>query len=223
MNLSERTVEILKNFSTINNSLVVYKGNVIRSKTSVKQGHIIFASAVVEEEFPQDFAIYDLTNFLRIISIFPEVEIEFFGNYIEISNGNQTVTYNLAALEVIEVIPPNQDLNFPGADLEFDLSSGDLKQLQKAVNILQLPMVSIFGNGDKLYLQACKANTPSSNEYRLEVGETDARCNMLIKKLNIDKLLPLVYHVSVSSAGVVEFRSDVVTYWMATETGSKWK
>ena len=82
MKLSNETVSVLKNFSTINQNLVIKSGHKIATMSAMKN---IVAKAEVIEEFPQEFAIYDLNEFLSAISLFSKPELEFENDFVMIT------------------------------------------------------------------------------------------------------------------------------------------
>jgi hypothetical protein len=70
--ISKRTLDILKNFSTINSGILVNEGNVLTTLSSTKN---ILAEAHVDETFPRQFAIWDLNKFLgTVIAVRSEVQ-----------------------------------------------------------------------------------------------------------------------------------------------------
>ena len=82
MKLSENTISILKNFASINQSILIKSGSKIRTMPKLKT---ILAQAEVEEVFPKDFAIYDLNQFLNGLSLHQDPELDFSNdNYLVI-------------------------------------------------------------------------------------------------------------------------------------------
>ena len=61
MKLSDKTLSLLKNFSTINQSILFKQGTKLSTISVMKN---ILAEATIEEELPKDFGIYDLDNSL---------------------------------------------------------------------------------------------------------------------------------------------------------------
>ena len=135
MKLSERTLQILKNFSTVNQSILVRPGNIIKTMSPLKT---IVTRAEVEETFEHQFAIYDLSRFLGVISLFNEPEFEFTSTYVTITSGKQRVNYTYAS-ETMVPAPPSKDINFPDTEVEFTLSSEALSTIARAGSVLQIP------------------------------------------------------------------------------------
>ena len=224
MKLSEYTINILKNFSSINPSILVKPGNVL-STVSVKSGGI-FASAIVEEEFPQQFAIYKLPEFLGIISLFKDPTFDFEKGRIKITEGKQRIYYTMADESAVVAPPANKTIKLPSEDIAFDLSSEELQRLIKAASILQLPSIAVKGDGQKTTLAAADAKNATANEFSIDVGQTDKHFNMILNVENIVKLIHNNYRVSISSKGISRFVNkdgNSITYYVANEAGSNFE
>ena len=91
MKLSKNTLDILKNFSTINSNILVEPGNVIKTVSPVKN---VMSQATVKEKFDCQFGIWDLGKFLGTISLFEDPDFSFDDKHVTISGSNGTkVTY----------------------------------------------------------------------------------------------------------------------------------
>jgi len=149
MKISKETISIIKAFSSLNNNLLFKKGNVIVTKNA-KDGQAIntvIGRAVVPEEFPQDFGIYNLREFTSLIETFSSPEFEFFPdkNFVMISEGNYSIKYGFA--DTIGLIYPKKDSQeYDELIVEFFLSVDDIKKLRKAANALSAPDLFIEGN-----------------------------------------------------------------------------
>ncbi len=215
MKLSESTVEVLKNFSTINPSLVFKQGNLLRTVSPQKN---ILASSVVAESFPSDFAIYELNQFLGLNSLFDNGDIDFGEKSLEIAQGSAKCSYTYTDPSMVTA-PPEKDLQLPSSEVSFDMSSDTLKSVVNAANQLGLPEIAVRGDGSTVSLVATDSKNPSTNEYSVEVGQTEATFKFIFKTENF-KFIPDDYSVQVSSKGISHFKGDRVEYWVATEAGS---
>ena len=171
MKLSEKTVNLLKNFASINQSILFKKGNTLRTMSVMKN---ILAEAEVEEDFPKDFAIYDLVQFLNGISLHDNALIEFTNeSNLTIREGRDRKTKYFFADPSVIVTPPEKSITLPTEDVCFTLDNGQLSSLLKASAVYQLPdLCAVGGNGVvKLVVRDKKNDT--SNEYSITVGETD--------------------------------------------------
>jgi len=143
MNLSEKTFNLLKNFSTINQSILFKKGNTLRTMSVMKN---ILAEADIEENIPQDFAIYDLVRFLNGISLFEQPELDFQNeSHLTIRDGKSKRTKYFFADPSVIVAPPEKSIELPSADVSFTLNSDDLIHLLKASAVYGLPDLSAVG------------------------------------------------------------------------------
>jgi hypothetical protein len=215
MNLSEATLTILKNFSTINQSILFREGDVIRTISPQKS---ILAKAIISEEFDRDFAVYDLPRFLGVLSLFEQPQIETGDSSLKIMDDKRKLVYTYADPSSFTT-PPSKDPNFPAAEVSFNLKNEDLSKVQKAGQVLQLPEIAIVGDGEHIFLKAQNSKDPTSDSYSSVVGETDKDFSVIFKNENM-RLLPSDYDISISSRGISEFASDKLIYWIASETHS---
>lgn len=219
MKLSENTINIMKNFSNINPSLLVHPGDTITTMTPAKS---IFAKATVEENFTSRFAIYELSKFLGVITLFKEPEFEFGERQVRIASGRQSVNYTYADPSMIVAPDPNKDINFPAADVEFSISQEELLRVVRSTGVLQLPDIAVIGDGHTIAVTATNSKNPTTDVFSVEVGETDKTFTMIFKADNIVKLLSSEYNVSISSRGLSKWVTSGVTYYVATEANSSY-
>ena len=219
MKLSENTINILKNYSNINPSLLVNPGNVL---TTVSVSRNIFAKATVEETFPNRFAIYELSKFLGIVSLFKEPELDFGDTQVKIVSGRQSVNYTYADPSMIIAPDPNKDISFPGADIEFSISQEELQRVVRASGVLQLPEIAVIGNGQTITITATNSKNPSTDIFSVEVGTTDKTFNMIFKVENIIKLISSSYDVKITSRGISKWLTGNMIYFVMTEASSSY-
>ena len=216
MKLSENTINILKNYAVINPSLLVKPGNVLSTVSPVKS---IFAKATVEENFPSQFAIYELSKFLGVISLFNEPELDFGEKQMTIISGSKSLNYTYADPSMI-VTPPEKDINFPEPDIEFNITQEELQKVVRATGVLQLPDIAVIGDGSTLKMSSTNSKNPTTDVFNIKVGETAKTFNMIFKAENIIKLLSANYNVKISSRGLALFTADTIRYYVATEANS---
>ncbi|NDB85983.1 MAG: hypothetical protein EB127_25275 [Alphaproteobacteria bacterium] len=216
MKLSSRTLQILKNFSTINPSLLFKTGSVLTTMSPVKT---VMARATVKETFPQTYAIFDLSRFIGVLSMFNEPDIKMEESFLVISENNRVVNYTYADPEMI-VTPPDKPIKFPeDAEIAFTMSSDVLSSVIKAINILQMNEFSVSGYDGKIHVGAVDTKNPTGDTYKIEVGSTEHNFNMIFKSENI-KLISGDYNVKITSRGLGYFKGDDVEYWIPTESSS---
>lgn len=218
MKLSENTLNILKNFAGINNSILVKQGNRLRTISVAKN---ILAEAEVKEDFERDFAIYDLNQFLNGLNLHQDPELDFTeDSYLTIREGKRRVKYFFADPNVI-ISPPDKDINLPTEDISFQLDQPTLDKLLKAAAVYQLPDFSAVGENGVIKLVVHDKKNDTSNEYAIVVGESNNEFCFNFKVENI-KIIPGAYNVVVSSKLLSEFTNTGydLKYYIALEPDS---
>jgi hypothetical protein len=219
MKLSERTITILKNFSSINQSILIKKGNKLRTISVMKN---ILAEAEVDEEFTKDFAIYDLNQFLNGLSLHQDPELDFSNDtHLVIREGKRRVKYFFADPEVI-VAPPEKEIQLPSKDVCFQLEHSQLDKLNKAAAVYGLPDLAVIGDAGVIRLVVRDKRHDTSNEYSIVVGETDKEFSFNFKVENTNKIVSGSYDVVISSKLLSEFTSNKfnLKYYIALEPDS---
>tara|TARA_Y100000589_G_scaffold151098_2_gene144068 strand:+ start:19621 stop:20292 length:672 start_codon:yes stop_codon:yes gene_type:complete len=217
--LSKKTLDVLKNFSTINSSIVFRKGSTVRTISNAEN---ILAKFTGEEVFPVDFAIYDLSQFLSGISLFNDPQLEFTsGDFVSIRGGRQSAKYYFSDPEITLKGAPEKNVKFPGADIQFNLSGDDLIALQKASAVYSLPDLTFQSeegsNEIKLILRDKENDT--SNTYDLTCGGCCTGTFSLDLKIENIRVLPGDYTVKVSQHLISEWTNQNVDliYYVALE------
>ena len=218
MKLSDNTLSLLKNFSTINQSILFKQGSKLRTISVMKN---ILAEATVSEELPKDFGIYDLNQFLNGLGLHQSPELDFENNgHVVIKEGKMRSKYFFADPQVI-ITPPDKEITLPTEDVHFQLESTSLEKLLKAAAIYQLPDLSLIGQNNEIRLVVRDKKNDTSNEYSIIVGETDKEFVFNFKVENI-KIIPGAYDVVVSSKLLSKFTNSNynLTYYIAFEPDS---
>ena len=217
MFLSTETVSLLKNFSTINQSLLIKAGKKLRTMSAMKN---ILAEAEITEEFTRDVAIYDLNQFLNCLSLIPGAEIRLEESSIVITDGDNSIDYRYSDPSVITA-PPDKELSLPSEDVCVVLTEDHLETVKKAAAVLQIPDVSLIGDGSNIYLTVRDKKNSGSNSYKIVVGETEDEFVFNFKEENL-KIVPGNYDVTVSSKLLSKFTHQTidVVYYIALEPDS---
>jgi len=218
MKLSDNTLNVLKNFAGINNSILVKEGNKLRTISVAKN---ILAEADIPEEFPRDVAIYDLNQFLNGLGLHSDPDLDFSPeSYITIKEGSRRVKYFYADPQVITA-PPEKEINLPTEDVCFQLESTSLDKLLKAAAVYQLPDLSVLGKDGEIHMVVRDKKNDTSNEYAVFLGETDQTFEFNFKVENI-KIIPGAYDVVISSKLLSEFTNKQynLKYFIALEPDS---
>ena len=218
MKLSDNALAILKNFAGINNSILVKQGNKLRTISVAKN---ILAEAEIKEEFPRDFAIYDLNQFLNGLTLHQDPDLDFQQeSYLSSKEGKRRVKYFFADPNVI-VAPPEKEIQLPTQEVCFQMDSVTLEKLVKAAAVYQLPDLSAIGEAGVIKLVVRDKKNDTSNEYAIVVGETDKEFSFNFKVENI-KIIPGAYNVVVSSKLLSQFTNTQhnLKYYIALEPDS---
>ena len=213
--LSKPTLEILKNFCSINKSLVINPGNKL-STLSINKNILVYAD--VEESFDSQLSIYDLGVFLGGLSLFEQPSIDTSrDNYVTVSDtkGRSKTKFFYADPDIITQ-PPEKEINLPSEDVKFRLESTALQQLQRAASVYQLPDLCLFGDGEKMNLCLTDKKNDTSNTYSIEVGKSDDEFCYCFKVENL-KLLLGDYNVTLSKSNVALFQGEGIKYFIALE------
>tara|TARA_B100000965_G_scaffold172160_1_gene143782 strand:- start:7758 stop:8429 length:672 start_codon:yes stop_codon:yes gene_type:complete len=220
MELSEKTLKILQNFTTINQSLAFKEGRKLRTISVMKN---VLAEAEIEEYIPKDFAIYDLPQFLNTLALYrdPDIDVSTNPNFAHIKAGtSQRSKYFFSDPSVI-VAPPEKEMVLPSEDVTFNLGEEQLAKALKSSSILQLPDLSVVGGEGAIKVVVSDRKNDTSNEFALVVGQTDKEFSFNFKIENI-KLIPGSYSVAISSKNLARFYNTnyKLTYFIALEPDS---
>ena len=218
MKLSDKTLSVLKNFSTINQSILFKQGNKLRTISVMKN---ILAEANISEEIPKDFGIYDLSQFLNGLSLHQSPELDFENEgHVVIKEGRMRSKYFFADPNVI-ITPPEKAIDLPSEDVSFELRTEQLDKLLKAAGIYQLPDLAVVGGEGVVKIVVRDKKNDTSNEFAVVVGDTDKEFSFNFKVENI-KILPGTYDVIVSQKLLSRFvsKNHDLTYYIALEPDS---
>ena len=217
MFLSSETVQILKNLSTINQSILIKPGKQLNSMSVMKN---ILVKADIQEEFEKTVAIYDLNQFLNCLSLVPGAEVVLGDSSITITDGKTSIDYRYSDPSVITA-PPDKELTLPSEDVCVVLTEDQLESVKKAAAVLQISDVSLVGDGESVYLTVRDKKNSGSNTYKVEVGETGDVFSFNMKVENL-KLISGDYDVTISSKNLAYFvnHGRPVSYFIAMEPDS---
>ena len=217
--LSEKTINLLENFSSINQSILVKRGSKLRTISVMKN---ILAEADVDENFERDFGIYDLPQFLNGVNLMKDPDLDLKNEtYMIIREGKSTkVKFAFADPDVI-ITPPEKPITLPSSDVTFALDSAQLGKLLKASSVYQLPDLAAVGNGKEIKMVVSDRKNDNSNEFSLVVGDTDSVFEFNFKIENI-KLIPGSYDVQISKKLLSKFTNSQynLDYFIALEPDS---
>jgi len=214
MKLSKATIELLQNFSSIHGNLLLKKGTKIATISEQKN---IMASSVVAEDFPQEFGIYDLNEFLNALSLFEDPELKFHEKYVTIKQGDNHINYYAA--EAGNLTVPQKEIVFPDAEINFKLTAGQLNLIRKTSGVLAAPDLTISGDGKKITAVVGQKKNATGNNFEAHLGETDKKFKVNLKVENL-KMIPGEFDVSISSKRISRFQRSDLVYYVAVEADS---
>jgi hypothetical protein len=222
MQLSNDTINVLKNFGAINQGILFKKGKVLKTMSSGKN---ILAEVTIKEDIPTEFGIYDLNKFLSVVSLhkdnptfeFGDKEVKIVGN-----KGRSKMKYRFCEPTMI-VTPPEKQLAMPNPEVSFSLSAEDFDWIMKAAGVLGSPQIAVESDGSKVTVTAFDSSDSSAHTDALEVSSGNGdKFRFIFKTEHLTKLFGGAYDVQISSKGISNFKHKTVElqYWISTETGS---
>ena len=219
MKISSETQAILKNFATINSGIKVGSGNQLTTISNMKN---ILAVANVPETFNQEFSIYNLVEFLGAISLTDNPDFNFNEASLSITDAYTSLTYFYASEGM--VMSPEKMITMPEAEINIELSSTLLTELQKAASVLGVNDLIMTSDGSKIELQVTDKKNPTSNTFSRIVGEGNGSTFTMNFKIENLKVLDGNYAVAVSSKGISHFKNKDIDleYFIALEPDSSY-
>ena len=225
MKLSTQTLSILKNFGNINQGIYFRNGKKLRT---ISPQQNILAQAEIDEEIPSDFGIYDLNNFLSVVTLHKEEpSFEFDDKHIYVigNNNRSKIKYRFCDPSMI-VVPPEKGISVPDPKITFELTSDDFTWIMRAASVLSSPNIAVESDGSVVNIVTMNVKDDSAHTDCLKISDGDgSRYRMIYKTENLTKILPGTYTVEVSTKGVSYFKSQSMKleYWVAVESGSNYE
>ena len=221
MKLNQNTIETLKNFAGINTNILIKEGNELSTISTMRN---IFAKATIKDEFTKEFGIYDLNQFLSLVSSVNKPEMSFKDKHLEIFNeGSPKKNKKLFYSDPSVIVSPTKAVNMPEAEVSFSLSQSNYKDLLKDALILQAPDLALIGTkGGDVVLKVFDKKNDTSNSSVIPVGENATADYTFYFKVENMKMIDGDYDVSVSSKSISHFKHKTlpVEYWIALESDS---
>ena len=223
MELTDNTLNVLKNFSGINQNVLIKEGNTIKTISEAKN---VLATAVVEEQFPQSFGIYDLNEFIGSLSLVDAPNLDFNESFVTIgdSTGRSKIKYFFSPEETLTT--PSKDINMPAGEVKFVLDNETLSKIRRAASTLGHDEVLVSNNNGTLTLSVVDSQNSTSNSYAIDIsGEFDANTNFnFILNITNLKIISGDYDVEISSKLISCFSNKELNlkYWIALEKTSSY-
>ena len=220
--LTTNTLNILKNFSSIQKNLLVRAGNTVSTISEAKN---ILAFATIDEKFDKDFGIYDLNEFLGAYSLLENPTLEFEDSAVILSSGKSKVTYRFADESILTF--PQKKINMPPPDVTVKINSETLAAIRKAASALGHTVVSIKREGRDITLSVIDPKNTTANSYSITLkdqSDLSAQFDLQFLIANL-KVIPGDYTVSISSKLIShwEHETEQVEYYIALEKTSSYE
>jgi len=218
MKMSSKTLNLLKNYASINSNILVKPGNELSTISPVKN---VMSVANVEETFDTEFGIWDLNKFLGVVSLFDKPEFAFDEKSVTIYGGGASVEYFYSEPSLLSV--PTKQITMPDSEVSFTLKHKHFAEIQKASSVLQVSDLAVRTNGDTLELAVMDKNDVTSNCYTIDLGD-DAGGHDFCFYFKVEnlKMIEGDYTVNISKQNISQFIGTDVVYWIALETDSKY-
>jgi hypothetical protein len=224
MKLSTDTLSVLKNFASINQGIMFKKGKTLRTVSAQKN---VMAEATISDEFPTDFGVYDLNNFLSVLSLHKDdPNLDFQDNNVIISGlqGRSKIKYRFCAPSSI-VVAPDKAIEMPEPEISLTLTQEDFDWILKASAVLSSPFIAIESDGQKVFVTTFDPQNDAAHTESLEIADGKGKNYKMLFKVENLKMISGSYDVKISSKGISNFKHKTLNlqYWIATETGSKFE
>ena len=220
MKLSEHTISVLKNFASINQNLVIKEGSELQTMSAMKN---IVSKATVEENFPKEFAIYDLNEFLASLSLFKNPILTFDEQSLEMKEENNhfnALRYFYSDPSVVQ--SPSNTITMPSEEVSFELTNETLSKMKRASAVIGAPDMTLERSNGSSSLVAKDKKNDTANNYSLNVDTNGGSEFKFFFKVENLKLMDGSYDVAISSKNISHFKnkSSQVEYWIALEPES---
>jgi len=220
MKLNQTTQDILKNFSEINTNILIKPGSELNTISTMKN---ILAKATINENFDKEFGIYDLNEFLSVVSSLDKPELTLQEKHMTISTEGSRSKVKYFYSDPSVIVSPNKEVNMPESDVTFSLSESNLAQLRKMAAILSSPDLALVGEkGGDVVLKVCDKKNDTSNKFDIVVGENATANYTFYFKVENLKMISGDYDIAVSSKSIAHFTNTKlpIEYWIALEPDS---
>lgn len=217
MKLNDATLAVLKNFATINDSLMVQPGKI--QKTINLEGTVM-AEAIIADDFPQEFGIYDLQQFLSNYTTLDNPELTFDETYLSMGDKNISLKYFYCAPNLLTKPPAGAKLDASNPDVTFKFGQDILQKLLKIGSLNNLTSLVVEGKGKKLTIKILDSNNDSSNQAEYELGDYEGEAFNVSFNVDNLKMVPADYNVKLNlKAGFALFSNHdgSMQYFIAPE------
>tara|TARA_R110000796_G_scaffold48881_2_gene116975 strand:+ start:2537 stop:3211 length:675 start_codon:yes stop_codon:yes gene_type:complete len=220
MELTEKTMQVLKNYATINPNIVITEGNVIKTVSEAKN---VLSSVELDVTFPKTFGIYELSEFLSVLSLVDSPRLKFEDSYVLVTDsaGRSRIKYFYSDIEMLTT--PSKDIIMPETEVKFTLDSATLSSIKRAASVLGHTEMSVTATDGVVSLSVIDNNDRTSNVYSIDVDGVFAeeKFNFIFNISNL-KMIDGDYEVGISKKLISHFvnKDNGIEYWCALEKSS---
>lgn len=180
MKLSESTLSVLNNLKNLNDSMIFYPGREIKILSTDRS---VYATATIEDELPKKFALFSVREFLQVLTVIKDADIDFQDDHMLVSNKQNTAVVRYATAEITDdVYQKKIALGSPSFEVEIPVDQ--IKNMFKMAGYLGIHDVTVeSGESGRLVMHDRKAshnhtftvelNTP------IEVGNANFNISVL--------------------------------------------
>lgn len=217
MQISNETIQLLKNFAAINSNIIFRPGNRVATMSTAKN---IFANATVAETFPREVAIYDLNSLLALLTLNDKCEVEFNEESLKIGKNGGDFEYFYSDARLVTAPPADKSIEIDNM-FQFKLSAEDVQTMQKAIAITASPTIFVTSKLNQVVLSIHDKKNPRANSYKKVIGPGFVDFNVFFG-VEIFKIIPDAYTVTVSKKKVMHFKHETknLEYWLACDPDS---
>ena len=215
MQLSERTMEVLKNFSGINPSVLIKKG---KNQRTINVDKTVLAEVTLTEDFPTQFGVYDLSAFLSNVSILENPEIDFGESKLTMVSGDAGMEFTYCSPNHIQT-PPDKTLSLEDPNVEFDLNQNAFRMLMKLSSVNALPNMKVEGKSGQVMLQTHEKASDTSNMGWYKLGTYTGKDFSTSFKVDNLLMIPDDYHVKINldAFALFENKDGTLKYFISLD------
>ena len=220
MQLTETTLAVLKNFATIQPNVILNEGNTVKTIAEAKN---VMSVAVLDQSFDKTVGIYNLDEFLNVLSLVETPELNFGDEFVTVSDttGRSKVKYFYSDVGILT--SPAKDIPMPEAEVKFTLDEVTLSRIRRAASALGHEKMTITATEGGIKICVVDHTDSTSNAFEITVpGTCDSTEFTFVMNISNLKLIAGDYDVEVSSRLISKFtnKGSDVSYFIALEKSS---
>ena len=222
MKISTETLQILKNYVSVNRFFLFREGNII---STISSGRDMFSRASVAETFPKEVAIYELNNLLGLLTMMDEPEVEFGDHSLVITKDSNQIEYFYADPMVLNPPLEKWSTKTPPTDgfYTFTLTAPEIQTINKAASIVAATKFRIVGKDGKVQLQVLDPKTAGTNNFKKHLGDFEGDNFMAQIPFENFKVIVDSYDITINKKRILYMKSNSrdLGYWFSLDKDSE--